>query len=55
MTYGTALDIMIADYQFLYCSTYTAQEIETMMINKLVRKGANKSSAKVWVKKFLDD
>ena len=54
MKHDTAVDIMIASYQFLYCSTYTAEDIEAMMISELVRKGASKSSARKWVLDFLD-
>lgn len=55
MTYDKALDIIIPAYNFFVSTTFTADDIEEMLINMLVRKGANKSSAKVWVKKFLDD
>lgn len=55
MTHDTAIDIMIESYNFLYCGTSTMQEIEKIMINTLVRKGASKASARKWVMAFLGD
>ena len=55
MTYDKALDILIPAYNFFVSTTFTADDIEEMLINMLVRKGANKNSARNWVKKFLDD
>lgn len=55
MTYDKALDILIPAYNFFITTTFTIDDIEEMLINMLVRKGANKNSARNWVKKFLDD
>lgn len=54
MTYDKALDIIMPLYDFLICGTSTMRDIEEIMIAVLVRKGANKSSARNWVKRFLD-
>lgn len=55
MTYDKALDIIMPLYNFLYCGTSTMQDIEEIMIAALVRKGANKNSARRWVNQFLGE
>ena len=55
MTYDRAVDIMMPIYQWEYTSgTYSEYEIEGILIAALVRKGANKASARRWVLQFLD-